>query len=258
MDDRLEYIDVGGGLGVDYDGSQSDTPSSMNYALEEVRHRDRLPHRVGLRRPRPAPPDDRRRIGASLGDLPERAGGRGHGQVGSFCAGPHPRSVDDRPRWHCRAPALGRHARSPGVGGSGSHCGVLPRRRRGSPSGDATATRSDISTCSGLRWREDVHAACLALVECSSEIERASEEVEDHSTQLLDMVYFCNFSALPVPAGCMGHGSGTFQVSAPSADSTSLPSRTAVLGDLACDSDGEIGRFMGEEEMRPALDVQAS
>ena len=31
----LKYFDVGGGLGVDYDGSQSDTDSSMNYTVQE-------------------------------------------------------------------------------------------------------------------------------------------------------------------------------------------------------------------------------
>ena len=31
----LEYIDVGGGLGVDYDGSQTNFESSVNYTLEE-------------------------------------------------------------------------------------------------------------------------------------------------------------------------------------------------------------------------------
>lgn len=31
----LQYLDVGGGLGVDYDGSQTDTDSSMNYTLQE-------------------------------------------------------------------------------------------------------------------------------------------------------------------------------------------------------------------------------
>ncbi|MCA9128801.1 MAG: biosynthetic arginine decarboxylase [Planctomycetales bacterium] len=31
----LQYLDVGGGLGVDYDGSQSDSESSMNYSLQE-------------------------------------------------------------------------------------------------------------------------------------------------------------------------------------------------------------------------------
>ncbi len=31
----MRYLDVGGGLGVDYDGSQSDATSSMNYSLQE-------------------------------------------------------------------------------------------------------------------------------------------------------------------------------------------------------------------------------
>src|SRR5262249_9413671 len=31
----LQYIDVGGGLGVDYDGSQTDFESSVNYTLQE-------------------------------------------------------------------------------------------------------------------------------------------------------------------------------------------------------------------------------
>jgi arginine decarboxylase len=31
----LKYLDVGGGLGVDYDGSQTDTESSMNYSIAE-------------------------------------------------------------------------------------------------------------------------------------------------------------------------------------------------------------------------------
>ena len=31
----LRYLDVGGGLGVDYDGSQTDFQSSMNYTLQE-------------------------------------------------------------------------------------------------------------------------------------------------------------------------------------------------------------------------------
>ena len=32
---RIEYLDVGGGLGVDYDGSRSAFDSSTNYTLQE-------------------------------------------------------------------------------------------------------------------------------------------------------------------------------------------------------------------------------
>ena len=31
----LQYMDVGGGLGIDYDGSQTDFESSVNYTLQE-------------------------------------------------------------------------------------------------------------------------------------------------------------------------------------------------------------------------------
>ncbi|PNB03165.1 arginine decarboxylase, partial [Pseudomonas sp. FW306-02-H05-BA] len=31
----LEYLDIGGGLGVDYDGSRTNFESSMNYTLNE-------------------------------------------------------------------------------------------------------------------------------------------------------------------------------------------------------------------------------
>ena len=31
----LKYMDVGGGLGIDYDGSQTDFESSVNYTLQE-------------------------------------------------------------------------------------------------------------------------------------------------------------------------------------------------------------------------------
>ena len=31
----LKYLDVGGGLGVDYDGSQTNFASSMNYSMQE-------------------------------------------------------------------------------------------------------------------------------------------------------------------------------------------------------------------------------
>ena len=41
---NIDYIDVGGGLGVDYDGSRSAFDSSMNYTLAGIHQRHRLLH----------------------------------------------------------------------------------------------------------------------------------------------------------------------------------------------------------------------
>ena len=47
----MTHVDVGGGLGVDYDGSRSTRPASMNYTMREYANDvvytigDRLPHR---------------------------------------------------------------------------------------------------------------------------------------------------------------------------------------------------------------------
>ena len=43
----LEYIDIGGGLGIDYDGSGTNYPSSMNYTLQE--YASDVVYRVGER-----------------------------------------------------------------------------------------------------------------------------------------------------------------------------------------------------------------
>ena len=46
----LRYMDVGGGLGVDYDGSQTNFESSHELHAAGIRQRRRLPHPDGVRR----------------------------------------------------------------------------------------------------------------------------------------------------------------------------------------------------------------
>ncbi len=56
-----EYMDVGGGLGVDYDGSQTNFESSTNYTLQEYAN-DVVYHlQIGVRRGRRGASDDRLR-----------------------------------------------------------------------------------------------------------------------------------------------------------------------------------------------------
>ena len=80
----LEYLDVGGGLGVDYDGSQTNFESSVNYTLQEYAN-DVVYHiQTCLRRSRRAASDDHFRKRPGRGGLSQCAGVR---RAGRFRAG---------------------------------------------------------------------------------------------------------------------------------------------------------------------------
>ena len=57
----ISYLDVGGGLGVDYDGSRSAFDSSTNYTLAGIHERRGLLHRRRLQRRKCAAPGHRQR-----------------------------------------------------------------------------------------------------------------------------------------------------------------------------------------------------
>ena len=77
----VKYLDVGGGLGVDYDGSQTDFESSRQLHAAGIRQRRRLPHQERLRRGRRAASDHHLRVGPGRGRLSQRAGLRRAGRV---------------------------------------------------------------------------------------------------------------------------------------------------------------------------------
>ncbi len=73
---RSAYLDVGGGLGVDYDGSQTNFASSMNYTLQEYAN-DVVFGTMELCDADGVPaPDHRHGVGPRAGRAPRRAGHR--------------------------------------------------------------------------------------------------------------------------------------------------------------------------------------
>ena len=133
----LEYLDVGGGLGVDYDGSQTNFESSVNYTLEEyandvvyhiqtvcddagVKHPDdRVGERARDRRVPQRPHLQRaRRVGVRRGKDP-----RGDQAGGSGTAGHRPARDLHEPLGPQRARELSRRA-------AGARHGAQPVHRR--------------------------------------------------------------------------------------------------------------------------------
>jgi arginine decarboxylase len=248
----LQYIDVGGGLGVDYDGSGTNFPSSMNYTLAEyandvvyrvasVCNARNIPHPVIVS-------ESGRAVAAYHSVLIFDALGssaldqfRVTGQVAEDYNGklelPQPvrdlfdayRSVSERRLVECYHDALTAREQILQM----FNLGLLSLEFR------ALAER--------LYW-----ATCTKLRDYCRKLERAPEELEDLETTLSD-TYFCNFSVFQSLPDSWAIDQ-LFPVM-PIHRLDERPTRTGVLADITCDSDGKIDRFVSLRDVKRALEL---
>jgi arginine decarboxylase len=248
----LEYIDVGGGLGVDYDGSGTNFSSSMNYTLNEyandvvyriasVCNEREIPHPMIIS-------ESGRAIAAhhsvlifntlGMSSLDKfHVSAREEADCASNDETPHPvrdlfdawRSVTDRRLVECYHDALTAREQALQM----FNLGLLSLEYRG------LAERLYWSTCTRVR------DACRRL-------EDTPEELEGLESVLSD-IYFCNFSvfqSLPdswaidqifpiMPIHRLGE----------------RPTRRGVLADITCDSDGKIDRFVSLRDVKRDLEL---
>jgi arginine decarboxylase len=248
----LQYIDVGGGLGVDYDGSGTNFASSMNYTLNE--YASDVVYRVASvcnARDIPHPmiiSESGRAVAAYHSVLIFDALGssqldkfRVTGDLGEDYGGdeelPQPvedlfeawRSVSERRLVECYHDALTAREQALQM----FNLGLLSLEFRG------LAER--------LYW-----ATCAKIRDACRKLDRLPEELEDLESILSD-TYFCNFSvfqSLPdswaidqlfpiMPIHRLGE----------------RPTRTAVLADITCDSDGKIDHFVSLRDVKRTLDL---
>jgi len=232
----LQYLDVGGGLGVDYDGSQSDTPSSMNYTVQEyandvVYHVQAVCDQTGV---------------------------------------PHPQLISESGR------AVAAHhsvlvAETLGVTSQGSvPSSPMPIPKKYEQPVHSLWMSYDELTAENMR--ETFHDAQLALDLCMNlfsggylpleqrvaaenlyfaichRIRDLSENGDQQSAdicelnRLLSDIYFVNFSifqSMP-DSWAIDH---LFPVM-PISRLAEKPTQHAVLGDITCDSDGKVDRFV--------------
>jgi arginine decarboxylase, biosynthetic len=248
----LQYIDVGGGLGVDYDGSGTNYSSSMNYTLNE--YASDVVYRIASvcnARDIPHPKiisESGRAIAAyhsvlifnALGSSALdrfRVTGREAEDYNGDDELPQPiqdlfeayRSVSERRLVECYHDALTAREQVLQM----FNLGLLSLEFRG------LAER--------LYW-----ATCAKIRDCCRKLDRRPEELENLETILSD-IYFCNFSVFQSLPDSWAIDQ-LFPIM-PIHRLDEQPTRTGVLADITCDSDGKIDRFVSLRDVKRALEL---
>jgi arginine decarboxylase len=248
----LQYIDVGGGLGVDYDGSGTNFPSSMNYTLNE--YASDVVYRIASvcnARDIPHPmivSESGRAVAAyhsvlifdALGSSALdkfRITGDASADYGGEEELPQPvhdlfeayRAVSERRLVECYHDALTAREQVLQM----FNLGLLSLDLRG------LAER--------LYW-----ATCAKIRDACRKLERLPEELEDLESILSD-TYFCNFSVFQSLPDSWAIDQ-LFPIM-PIHRLEERPTRTAVLADITCDSDGKIDHFVSLRDVKRTLEL---
>jgi arginine decarboxylase len=248
----LQYIDVGGGLGVDYDGSGTNFASSMNYTLNE--YASDVVYRIASvcnARDIPHPmivSESGRAVAAyhsvlifdALGSSALdkfRVTGDACEDYGGAEELPQPvqdlfeayRAVSERRLVECYHDALTAREQVLQM----FTLGLLSLEFRG------LAER--------LYW-----ATCAKIRDYCRKLERLPEELEDLESILSD-IYFCNFSVFQSLPDSWAIDQ-LFPIM-PIHRLEERPTRTAVLADITCDSDGKIDHFVSLRDVKRTLEL---
>ncbi len=245
----LKYIDVGGGLGVDYDGSGTNFASSMNYTLAE--YANDVVYRV-----------------ASVCN----ARGVAHPMIvsesGRAIAAHHSvlifnvlgRSALDRfavAREDLELPA---DAPQPVRDLAEAYKAVSPRRLTECYH-DAVTARDEVLQMFKLGLLSLQHrglaerlywATCTRVRDVARRLDEMPEELAELEGILSD-TYFCNFSVFQSLPDSWAIDQ-LFPI-VPVHRLDEEPTRKAVLADITCDSDGKIDRFVSLRDVKRTLEV---
>ena len=248
----LRYIDIGGGLGVDYDGSRTNYPSSMNYTLAE--YASSVVYRIanvcnsrGIDHPVIISESGRaiaahhsllvfNTLGSSRLDT-FRISEPVESETGAAEDTPQPvldlidayRSISERRLAECYHDA--QQAREQAL--QMFNLGYLSLEARG--------------LVERLYW-----ATCARIRDYCRRLESVPDELQGLETILSD-IYFCNvsvFQSLPDSWAI----DQLFPIM-PIHRLQERPDRSAVLADITCDSDGKIDRFVSPRETKRTLEL---
>jgi arginine decarboxylase len=240
----LAYLDVGGGLGVDYDGSQTNFESSANYTLQEyandvVYHVQSVCDEAGVAHPTIVSESGRAIVAYHSALVFSVLGVAGQGendvptQLPDDAEQPLHDLLDTYQNLTVRNLLEGYHDASQSLDMAMNLFagGYLPLVQR--------------SLAENLFW-----AICHKIQRLVKQLEFVPEELEGLDALLSD-TYFCNFSLFQSMPDSWAIKQ-LFPVM-PIHRLTERPTRPAVLGDITCDSDGKIEQFIDRRDVKRTL-----
>jgi arginine decarboxylase len=244
----LKCLDVGGGLGVDYDGSQTDFESSVNYTLQEyandvVYHIQNVCDEAGVPHPTIISESGRATVAyhSMLVFNVLGVSGLGEQEVLQEVPPDSEQPLIDLQETHRSLSAKnlleGFHDAQQALdqGLNLFSLGYLPLEQR--------------CLAENLYW-----LICRRIQRLAKELEYFPEELEGLDAMLSD-TYFCNFSLFQSMPDSWAIKQ-LFPIM-PIHRLEERPSRNAVLGDVSCDSDGKIDQFIDRRDVKRTLSLHA-
>ncbi|MES1261609.1 MAG: biosynthetic arginine decarboxylase, partial [Acidobacteriota bacterium] len=240
----LQYLDVGGGLGIDYDGSQTDFESSVNYTLQEYAN-DVIYHAQNVCDEANVPhstiiTESGRAIAAYHSVLVFNVlgvSGLGEEEVPQdLPADPEQPLIDLQETYrsvNSRNLLEAYHDAQQALDSSLNlfSLGYLPIDQR--------------CIAENLFW-----AICRKVQKMAKELDFFPEELEGLDAMLSD-TYFCNFSLFQSMPDSWAIKQ-LFPIM-PIHRLNERPVRHAVLGDITCDSDGKVDQFIDRRDVKKTL-----
>ncbi len=245
MGARIEYFDVGGGLGIDYDGSHSDADSSRNYSLQEYANDvvwtlGEACREAGMRQPTIVS-ESGRGLAAHHAMLIGEV-------VGVTSLGSENQGVNVEGDPEVVSELLGlTQGMTPSNYAERYHDAQDLREKAG-----VLFETGQLSLTDRARMEDGYWAVCRAVLGITRDLDFVPEEFSHLEHDLSD-TYFVNISVFQSMPDAWAIGQ-LFPV-LPIHRHGERPQRQAMIADLTCDSDGKITSFIAPGGARDTLDL---